>query len=856
MFNFNLRKSILGPAIFGEIFFRFFRFLRNFFLGVFFLFFLSLLYHFFVNPFPEEIISKIFGFLLIFFVAFIAVILQELFYELKLKNPKPKISLSKVILASENYNLADFLSFEAGQCIQRAFGWARAKKLLPLSGTVLFYFLLQNEESKFIFLRAGLNREEIKKELLFYFKTHSSKLKLDSKNRLFSQDFQKIILEALKIAAKKEKTFIGVGDLIYALSKIDPYFKKILISFNLKDKEIGNLVRFQEDLKEKIAKKKSFWKSENLALITPIGRGFTAGYTITLDKFSDNWTDIAMKEIGEKIIGHEQEVEELERILSRSTLNNVLLVGEPGSHRKEIIKYFAKKSYTGQSFPVLNHKKVIALDLSSLIAQIETLEQEELVLDRIFREVRTAGNIILVIDEFHDYVVGKARPGVLDISGLLISYLSKSEFQLIAITSYTGLHRSVEQNPSFLNYFSKVEVKELSEQETLQVLEERVPYFEIKYKKIILYSTLQRIVSLAARYLPDTAFPKKAIDLLDEIFVSVSEKTERAVILPADVDKVVTEKTEIPVGKLEQKEAEVLLNLEKLLHTRIINQEKGVSEISKALRRARTEITIRKGPMGSFLFLGSTGVGKTETSKALAEIYFGSESRMIRLDMSEFQSMEDIPRLMGSVGQEGLLITPVRENPFSLILLDEIEKAHPNVLNLFLQVLDEGFLTDGMGRKIDFQNTIIIATSNAGAEIIWEDVRKNKKLNIIKEELFSFFFKEKVFRPEFLNRFDGVVIFTPLTRSNLVDIADILLEKLKKNLKEKEITFLASPSIKEKIVDLGYNPTFGARDMKRVVQDKIENILAIALLQKKIQKGDIVQMDVKTDDEFKISINP
>ncbi|PIR71645.1 MAG: hypothetical protein COU43_01445, partial [Candidatus Nealsonbacteria bacterium CG10_big_fil_rev_8_21_14_0_10_37_25] len=269
-----------------------------------------------------------------------------------------------------------------------------------------------------------------------------------------------------------------------------------------------------------------------------------------------------------------------------------------------------------------------------------------------------------------------------------------------------------------------------------------------------------------------------------------------------------------------------MLNLENLIHQRIINQEEAVKDVSAALRRARAQVTIRKGTIGSFLFLGPTGVGKTETSKALAEIYFGSEVRMIRLDMSEFQDVKDIPRLIGSPVQEGLLTTQVREKPFSLILVDEVEKAHPNILNLFLQVLDEGRLTDGLGRKIDFKNTIIIATSNAGYQIILEALSEKVEWQKVKERLLNYCFEKAIFRPEFINRFDAVVVFEPLSKKNLLDIAQLLLQKLKKNLAEKEIEFIITPALKEKIVELSYDPTFGARKMQRVIQDKLGNVLA------------------------------
>ncbi len=246
--------------------------------------------------------------------------------------------------------------------------------------------------------------------------------------------------------------------------------------------------------------------------------------------------------------------------------------------------------------------------------------------------------------------------------------------------------------------------------------------------------------------------------------------------------------------------------------------------------------------MGTFLFLGPTGVGKTETAKALAAIYFGGEKRMIRLDMSEFQAIADIPRLIGAPGREGLFTTPVRENPFSLVLLDEIEKAHPHILNLLLQVLDEGYITDGQGRKTVFTNTILICTSNAGADIIWEDVRQDKKLDIIKENLYGYLFDKGIFRPEFINRFDATVIFKPLTQENLLDICQLMLTSLKKSLKEKDIEFIITDPLKKKISEISYNPAFGAREMRRVIQDKVENVIAQALLTEELKNGETFEI--------------
>jgi len=425
----------------------------------------------------------------------------------------------------------------------------------------------------------------------------------------------------------------------------------------------------------------------------------------------------------------------------------------------------------------------------------------------------------------------------------LSRYLHLSSFQIIAITNFEGLHKIIEKKPGLLSLFEKVETSEVSEEEALRILENYVSFFEKKYKKFITYPALREIVRLCSIHIQDIPFPEKALNILDEVMVYVDRSVKSFLVLPEHISYVISEKVEVPIGKIESKEKEKLLNLEGLIHKRIINQEEAVKETSSALRRARSGVQERERPIGTFLFLGPTGVGKTETSKALTEIYFGKEEKMIRIDMSEFQSISDVSRLIGSIEQNGSLTTAVREDPFSLILLDEIEKAHPNILNLFLQVLDEGMLTDGVGRKINFKQTIIVATSNAGAEVIREDINENKEMNIIKTELLDYLFRQSTFRPEFINRFDAVVIFKPLTKGNLLDISQLMLGKIKNNLLNKGIEFEITEELKEKIVELGYSPIFGAREMRRTIQNKVENSLANSILSDKIKKGDKVKVD-------------
>ena len=585
-----------------------------------------------------------------------------------------------------------------------------------------------------------------------------------------------------------------------------------------------------------------------------MGKDWASGYTITLDQYGIDWRKIVSTWTHREIVGHQKEIEQAEMILARSSQANALIIGDPGTGRKSIIEAIAQRCYLGISLPELNDKRVVELDLVTLIAQIQDAEKLEAMLDQIFSEVVSAGNVILAVDELQNFVGQKEnRPGQVDISGILSKYLGQPNFQFIAITDYTGLHKNIEEIPSFANFFRKIEVSEVTPDETIQILQSAALEFEYKGKILILYPAIREIVNLTARYMPSLPFPKKALDILDEVVAYVHTLKEK-VVQPHHVAKIISDKTDIPVGKMDAKEKETLMNLENLIHGRIVNQAEAVSEISIAMRRARAGIGSKTRPMGSFLFLGPTGVGKTETAKALAQIYFGAEDKMIRLDMSEFQALSDIPRLIGAVSpveMQGLLTTPVREKPFSLVLLDEVEKAHPNILNLFLQVLDEGNITDGQGRKVVFSNTIIIFTSNAGADMIFKEIETNQTVD--KQKLLDALIEKGIFKPELINRFDATVIFHPLTKDNLMQIAQLTLQGLAKNLKEKEIDFIITEPLKEKIVNLSYKPEYGAREMRRVVQDNIENVIAQALLSDKIKKGDKIELNPET---FEILINP
>ncbi len=774
----------------------------------------------------------------------------NLFLETKIK--KQEFVLPETA-DTENLNLAEFLSFDSAKIVKRTIKFCDRKKL-PLDSAALFYGLLNwSPEASLIFLRLGLDAQKLKQD----FKNYFEKIEKRPGSVPASENFKAVIKEAFLVAQVRKKSAVGEKELLIGLSKQDDFFKKALIGADLKETDIENLTLWFDSAEDSLKKSKKFWSRENLMEFGSLGKDWASGYTITLDQFSIDWRKVVSKWMFREIVGHKKEIEETEMALARSNLSNVLIVGEPGTGRKSIIEALAQRCFLEESLPELNSKRVVELDMVLLSARIQDFEKLETTLDQIFQEVLAAGNVILVIDQLENFVYQSSqKPGAVDISGILSKYLAMPSFKFAGITSYDGLHKNIERNSSFADFFRKVEVSEITEQETIKILQDAALEQEHRNKILILYPAIREIVNLTGRYMPSLPFPKKALDVLDEAVVYAQTLKEK-IVMPHHIAELISKRTEIPVGKMEVKEKEVLLNLENLIHKKIINQEEAVKEISIAMRRARAGIASKKRPMGSFLFLGPTGVGKTETAKALAEIYFGKPAsaqgsgeameKMIRLDMSEFQSVSDIPRLLGAVSpveMQGLLTTQVRENPFSLVLLDEVEKAYPDILNLLLQVLDEGHVTDGQGRKVVFTNTIIICTSNAAAEIIFKEVQSGRKLD--RDKLLDWLFKKEIFKPEFINRFDAVVVYHPLTKENLLQIAQLSLEGLQKSLKEKEISLEITEPLKEKIVELSYKPEFGAREMRRVIQDKIENVVAQALISDTIKKGDKIEIDPLT----------
>jgi ATP-dependent Clp protease ATP-binding subunit ClpC len=745
-----------------------------------------------------------------------------------------RISTEKI----KDINLAEYLDFRVARAIIKALKFCK-KHNRGLNVFAVVYSFWSDSRGNNIFTKLGLDRGLFKDKLM-------AEIKNSTKTDIDEHKFMSVLKRATMYAISNFHKSVDVRDFLVAAAEEDENFREILSSFEMTPEDVDRVAVWENYIENEIKRKKQFWRLENLLKKRGVGKRWAAGYTVNLDRYSVDVNEMmSKKDLSVHLIGHQKEIYAIERILSRSGENNILLVGDSGSGRSTIAYGFAKKIMEGGSFSNLNDKRILELDMQAVLAGVnnpgDILERLRI----IFSEAINAGNIVLIIDEIHNYLGVDKGPGAVDITSILLPYLNSPNFQIIGLTTFDGFHKYIESNASIKNLFVKVEINQPTEEQIIFILEDMLVGFEEKYKVSISYKILRNIVKLTDRYIQDKPFPQKAIDILTEVLIYAKQKKEK-IIPPEYVNKIISERVEIPIGAIQEDEKKKLLELEQRIHQRVVDQEEGVKTISQAMRRARVGIKNKKRPIGSFLFLGPTGVGKTETSKALAEAYFGSDTRMIRFDMSEYQEISTISRLIGSMekNEPGLLAKAVLDNPFSVILLDEIEKAHPNILNLFLQVLDEGFLTDAFGKKINFSESIIIGTSNAGAELIRQCVKQGRDLQAFKDDLVDYLMKEGIFRAELLNRFDAVVVFKPLAHEHLIKIAILMMNDLTKRLLDGTgVRLIIAPDLIEKIVKLGYKPEFGARPMRRVIQDEVESRVAKMILEQKLKRGDFVKVE-------------
>ncbi|MDO8558034.1 MAG: ATP-dependent Clp protease ATP-binding subunit [bacterium] len=577
-----------------------------------------------------------------------------------------------------------------------------------------------------------------------------------------------------------------------------------------------------------------------------MNRAWTARPTYHLDQYAQDLTDLARAGYAGFLVGHREEVGIVLRILNRATKNNVLLVGETGSGKTTIVEHIAWLINREEVPQKLFDKRLVVLDVGLLVAGTKNIGDLHRRVVEVMNDIARAGNIILAIPEIHTLLTTGSGEGI-SISTVLGPMFSGGAFQVIGLTDAKNYHAVIEPHAEFKNNFDTAEVKEIDEKDALRVLSGRARILEDVEGIAISYPALKKTVELSARYIHDKLFPAKALDLLGE-GVELVKRNKKSMLIENDIAALVSERTGIPVSNVTREESKTLLGLNEEIHKHIIDQEEAVNAVADILRQSRAGVRRQNAPVGSFLFIGPTGVGKTECAKALAEVYFKSEKSMVRFDMSEFQTRESVYRLIGSPdgGEPGQLTERMKHNPYSLLLLDEFEKAHANILDIFLQVLDDGRVTDAAGTTIDFTNAIIIATSNAHSLFVLESLRAGKPVSAIAGEL-----KEKLtayFKPELLNRFDDIIVFKSLSPQDLMQVAQLQLKSLFIQLeKDRGIRLSITSQAVATLSQLGYDPQFGARPLRHVIRKKIRDLVAEEILKNNLVRGDSALIDFQNN---------
>ena len=727
--------------------------------------------------------------------------------------------------------------------------------------------------------------------------------KKERKHLEYSPRLRYILEESQNEAAQLASEKVGTEHLLLAMLKDgDCVATRMLMTLNVNIQKL-----FQDLLLAAGIDPKEYMENQK--------DGETVGGII--DQYSTDLTQEAREGKLDPVIGREKEIARIMEILSRRTKNNPCLVGEPGVGKTAIVEGLARQIAEGIVPESMKDKRIMVLDLPGMIAGSKYRGEFEERMKKLIREVKTAGNIILFLDELHTIIGAGGAEGAIDASNILKPSLARGEMQLIGATTLTEYRKYIEKDAALERRFQPVTVEEPTEDECVRILEGLKEKYEAHHDVEIEEDALKAAVHMSCRYINDRFLPDKAIDVLDESCSKVKlrgfkvpenivgteircgklEQEKEAALKAGDIEKAselhreqkeaekkleqakkrfnkknekkkvpVTEEdvadvismwTRIPVTRLNESESERLKKLDKTLEKRVIGQEEAIQALSKAVKRGRVGLKDPARPIGSFLFLGPTGVGKTELSKALAEALFGNEEDMIRVDMSEYMEKHSVSKMIGSppgyVGHEdgGQLSEKVRRNPYSVILFDEIEKAHPDVFNILLQVLDDGHITDSQGRKVDFRNTVIIMTSNAGAKAIIEPKKlgftqqedqkadyKRMKANVMDEV-------KQLFRPEFLNRIDEIIVFHPLNEDNMKKIVGLMCKEVVQRAKEQlEITLIVRDSVKKYIVETGSDKKYGARPLRRAVQSQLEDKLAEALLNGEIKRGDHVEAGI------------
>ncbi len=725
---------------------------------------------------------------------------------------------------------------ETLKAVDKAYLLARKLKQAGVEPTHFFATLLSTVKIAVIFGRLGLRYEKFQDKL--------SRLVIQSSaaasdGTALSDRARTVLLGSYVEAYEQKQPVVEVTELFVAAIRADDRLQELLFDLDADSQKVENVVswiRVQDLLRRRYSR---FSSAAKLKPKTTMDRSMTAVATPYLDRISRDLTIAAGYGHFAPVIGRDREFEAVFRAIEGGR-RSVILVGEPGTGKGAIIEGIAQRMVEEDVPKILQDKRLVSLNIAQLISGASAAEAQERLLNALY-EVARAGNIVLIVPDAAGMVGISAGTGEsLDLSQVFATELSRGYFFAICTATpreYTGTLESTPLGRALV----KVDIPEVEPNEAIRILEAKAGGIEYANGVYFSYDAVDAAVRLTDRYMHEQFLPEKAILIAKEAATSVrNKKGENSTVSKDDVAEVVAEKTNIPLKTLTAEESHKLLELEQRMHGRIVGQDQAVRAVAAAMRRARAELREQSRPIANFLFLGPTGVGKTELAKTLADAYFGSEDLMIRLDMSEYQDKASLYKLIGEpAGAQagGILSEAIRKQPFTLLLLDEVEKAHPDILTVFLQVMDDGRLTDNVGRTIDFTNVILIATSNAGAQFIQDEIKKKTPIPQIKEQLVSTQLRQ-YYRPEFLNRFDDIIVFTPLGEEEIVQIARLMLTKVAKRLEAKGVIFEATEEAVRELAKAGYDPIFGARPLRRAIQDRVDNVIADALLQGKLGRRD------------------
>lgn len=589
----------------------------------------------------------------------------------------------------------------------------------------------------------------------------------------------------------------------------------------------------------------SWWKLTSLFSTPPLARDWAVGYTPSLDQYSTDLMHINYQSQKKHIVDRQNEIRLIEQGLSKTDEASVIIVGAEGVGKHTIIDALTKKMYEGKTTQSLMYKRMLKIDMEKVLNQYVDMKQRENFFDELLFEASESRSVLLMIADIDRYL--SSAEGCVNLTGSIEKFAKSASIQIIGTTTPYLYEKIIEPNEKIRRMFTKIDVSEVSEQDAFAILLDVTSRYEQAHKVIVPYETLENIIQKSEFYITYIPFPEKAVELLDSCctFAASKSKTKNTVpiVLPEDVDVVLSEKTHIPTS-LTNNLKEKLVDLDNLLKEEIIQQDDAIQLVSSAIRRSFVLMGKRKKPLATFMFLGPTGVGKTQTAKAINSVFFGIKNEILRFDMSLYQSKLDITKLIGSMefGNPGLLTAAIREHQYGVLLLDEIEKADKELLNIFLTILDEGYYTDGYGKRVDCKNLVIVATSNAGSDYIFQqsiDVQNNNSSN----NLINYLVEHRIFSPEFLNRFDGVMVYKPLSQDAVILIAKKQIAIISNDIyKLHKVKLNVSDEYLETLARKGYDPKFGARNMERLIRQEIEDKVAILLLENMVKEGDRIKI--------------